>query len=91
MVEEIKATETKVTETKAAETKVAEDEQRFQLLQDPCKDRPLDDAACPRLIARPLNDEQLWPKDDLPDWKLVKDFLSREGPISKPQMIRLLN
>ena len=42
------------------------------------------------MINKPLEDSELWGENDLPDWRLLKDFLGREGPISKPHMLRLL-
>jgi hypothetical protein len=60
------------------------------LLQDPCHDRMLKDSDCQRLANRPLPNDKLWLKNDLPDWKLLRDFLSREGPVSKPQCVKLL-
>ena len=46
---------------------------------------------CPKLINKPLEDDVLFSQEGgNPDWKLLKDFLSREGPITKPQCVRLL-
>ena len=65
-------------------------EHRYSLLPDPIPDRTLTEAECPRMINKPLEDNELWGDNDLPDWRLLKDFLGREGPISKPQILRLL-
>lgn len=65
-------------------------EQHFSLLPDPIPDRTLDDATCPRMINKPLEDSKLWNDDGLPNWKLIKDFLIREGPVTKEQIMRLL-
>lgn len=70
--------------------KDGEQETRFSLIKDPNGDRPLTDKECPKLIARPLEDKDFWNSEDLPDWRLLKDFMSREGPITKPQMTKLL-
>ena len=56
----------------------------FSLLPDPIPDRKLTDSECPKMINRPVEDSALWNSDDLPNWRLLKDFLAREGPISKP-------
>lgn len=62
----------------------------FSLLPDPVNDRKLNDQECPRIINKALDDSQLWSDGDKPNWKLLKDFLAREGPITKPQIMRLL-
>ena len=67
----------------ALKAALLENEKEFELVKDPVKDRKLDDAACPRLIQKPLEDSKLWKEDGLPNWKLLKNFLAREGPITK--------
>ena len=42
------------------------------------------------MVNRPLDDDALWPGGEIPDWKLLKDFMTREGKIPKEQMVRLL-
>jgi serine/threonine-protein phosphatase 2B catalytic subunit len=42
------------------------------------------------MINKPIEDSALFGANDMPDWRLLKDFLDREGPISKPQIMRLL-
>lgn len=42
------------------------------------------------MINKPIEDSALFGENDIPDWRLLKDFLAREGPISKPQIMRLL-
>ena len=54
------------------------------LLADPLKDRPMKDKDCPILSQKPISDEKFWVKEGVPDWKLLKDFLTREGPVTKP-------
>lgn len=61
----------------------------YTLLPDPLGDRKLKDSECKILSNTPLDDSKLW-LDDKPDWKMLKEFLCREGPISKPQTVRLL-
>lgn len=82
MVEESKTDKGKIVDTVSIE--------KFSLLPDPRSDRPLKDSDCKKLINKPLTDDQFWPKKDLPDWKLLKEFLIREGPIPKEQMRKLL-
>ena len=65
-------------------------ETRFSLLPDPLPDRSLTDAQCAKMINKPLPDNKLWGENELPDWRLLKDFLAREGPILKPQIIKIL-
>lgn len=60
------------------------------MLPDPIPDRNLTDEQCPRMINKPIEDSALFGENDLPDWRLLKDFLAREGPITKPQIMRLL-
>ena len=67
------------------------EETRFSVIPDPLPDRPLTDAQCPKAANKPLEDSQIFGDNDLPDWRLLKDFMAREGPISKPQIMRLLN
>ena len=76
-----------------ASTTVSTDEtnnQHFSVLPDPIPDRTLDDATCPRMINKPMEDSAIWGDNDLPNWRVIKDFLTREGPITKPQIMRLI-
>ena len=66
------------------------DPSKFSLLPDPCNDRTLTDQQCPTMCNKPLDDDQFWPDGELPDWRVLKDFMTREGKISKEQMVRLL-
>ena len=61
------------------------------MLPDPIPDRTLTDAQCPFMINRPIEDNVLFDVYDVPDWRLLKDFMAREGSLTKEQMIRLLN
>ncbi len=66
-------------------------EQSYSTLPDPLNDRHCSEKDCPSLINKPLADETLFGKEGgRPDWKLLKEFLSREGPLTKPQCVRLL-
>ena len=68
---------------------VSASESNFSLLPDPVPDRKLTDEQCPKIINKPIQDDALW-SGDLPNWRLLKDYLAREGPISKPQITRIL-
>ena len=43
------------------------------------------------MVNRPIESSVLFDIYDVPDWRLLKDFMSREGSLTKEQMIRLLN
>ena len=62
----------------------------FSVLPDPIPDRFLDDATCPRMINKPMEDSSIWDSNGLPNWRIIKDFLTREGPMTKDQIMRLL-
>jgi hypothetical protein len=61
----------------------------FATLPDPSKDRAVTQKDCPGLIHKPLHDNILF-KDGKPDWEILKDFLAREGPVTKPQCMKIL-
>ena len=61
----------------------------YTLLKNPCNDRPQKDSECLTLAQKPMDDDKFW-KNGLPDWKVLKDFLSREGPVTKLQTVRIL-
>jgi serine/threonine-protein phosphatase 2B catalytic subunit len=54
-------------------------------LPDPCEDRKV--PTLPPPPNRELTSEELYPKTgkdkDKPDWKLLKDHMLKEGPVSK--------
>ena len=60
------------------------------MLPDAIGDRHLTEEQCPKPANKPLEDSVLWPDGELPDWKLLKDFMTREGKLTKEQIIRLL-
>lgn len=65
--------------------------QRYSKLPDPCEDRAVTETECPRLINKPLEDDVMFPAPaGKPDWRLLKEFMSREGPITKAQCTRVL-
>ena len=41
------------------------------------------------MISKPLADDVLF-KDNLPQWRLLRELLSREGPLTKAQVCRIL-
>lgn len=59
----------------------------MELLPDPCNDR-----MCKQVESPPhksLAEDKMFPKGDKPDWRLVKDFLLREGRLDKSLVMRL--
>jgi hypothetical protein len=70
-------------------TSISKSDIGYTLLPDPLGDRKHNNVECPTLANRPLEDSKLW-KDDKPDWKMLKEFLCREGPVTKTQAVRLL-
>ena len=67
----------------------ASGETRFSLLPDPIPDRKLTDQQCAKIINKPVSDSELW-NGDVPNWRLLKDYLAREGPMTKEQIIKFL-
>jgi hypothetical protein len=61
----------------------------FKTLPNPCNDRVVAEKDCPALINLPLDDDVLF-KNNIPDWRLMKELLSREGPVTKVQCMRIL-
>jgi len=57
----------------------------MEFLPDPCNDRPMKDL--PPFVNKALTDSQLFSKNkdgvEVPNWKLLEEFLSREGPIPR--------
>jgi hypothetical protein len=41
------------------------------------------------MINKPMSDEQLF-KNGLPQWRVLKEFLMREGPLTKAQVTKIL-
>lgn len=61
-----------------------------KLLLDPRNDRQVKEVKPPP--HRPLSEGQIWPKKDgPPDWKLIRDHLSREGRLEKTHILRIVN
>lgn len=62
----------------------------FSALPDACSDRVVSDADCPTLISRPLPDDKLFNNGKEPNWKVLKELLCREGPVTKSQCLKIL-
>ena len=62
----------------------------MERLQDPCNDRVMKDIEPPPRL--PLSSELLFPEhlDDKPDCELLLDFLSKEGKITKEDVMQLI-
>ena len=53
----------------------------MEFLPDPCGDRHVKDL--PPFVNNTIDDKLLFPQDNVPDWKLLEEFMSKEGPILK--------
>ena len=58
-------------------------------LPDPFEDRVMKDILPPPHLPLPHN--KLFPKKGIPDWKTVRDHLTREGRIEKTDFLELLS
>lgn len=61
----------------------------MEYLPDPCGDRPLKDL--PPFVNKAVDDSLLFPDGSKPDWKLLEEFMSKEGPILKSQVMKILS
>ena len=59
-----------------------------ELLPDPFEDRVIKEVSPPPHLPLPRN--KLFPKPNLPDWKLVRHHLAIEGRLDKPCLLELL-
>ena len=61
-------------------------------LPDPINDRPLKDL--PPFVNRAVRDEVLFKRNEqgteVPDWKLLEEFMSKEGPLLKTQVMKII-
>lgn len=59
-------------------------------LNDPMNDRHIKSVRPPP--HRPLSRQLIWPNknSNKPDWKIIKDHLSKEGRIEKEDLVRLV-
>ena len=64
----------------------------MEYLPDPLNDRPVKDLAL--FVNKPVSDELLFPKREYGtekvDWKLFEEFISKEGPLLKSQVMKIL-
>ena len=58
-------------------------------LPDPFEDRVMKDVLPPPHLPLPHN--KLFPKKGLPDWKILRDHLTREGVIEKSDLLLLIS
>ena len=64
----------------------------MEYLPDPIGDRPLKDL--PPFVNKAVDDSVLFvkneSKEEVPDWKLLEEFMSKEGPLQKTQVMRII-
>jgi hypothetical protein len=64
----------------------------MEFLPDPINDRPVKDL--PPFVNKALRDDILFKKNDegkeIIDWKLYEEFMSKEGPMIKAQVMKIL-
>ena len=58
-------------------------------LPDPFEDRVMKDVLPPPHL--PLPHAKLFPKKGIPDWKVLRDHLTREGKLEKADLLELIN
>ena len=58
-------------------------------LPDPLEDRVMKEVLPPPHMALPHS--TLFPKKGIPDWKVLRDHLTREGLITKTDLLELIN
>ena len=59
-------------------------------LPDPCGDRHVTSLPPPPHKALPADLLYPYKEKDRPDWKLVRDFMQKEGSFTKPQCIKMI-
>ena len=64
-----------------------ESEANLNLLLDPKGDRVM--KSVPRIVTGPITDELLWQKKGIPQYRLLLEFLQREGSLTKGQIVDL--
>ena len=64
----------------------------MEFLPDPLNDRTCKDL--PPFVNKAVSDDVLFPKKDdgstTVDWKLLEDFMSKEGPLEKRQVLKII-
>ena len=57
----------------------------MEYLPDPVNDRPLKDL--PPFVNQAVDDSLIFPKNDegkeIPNWRILEEFMSKEGPLLK--------
>ncbi len=62
----------------------------MELLKDPNNDRPIKEAPLPVHQSKPLTDVDVFGSKGIPDWLLIREYLSREGTLSKKHVHKIL-
>ena len=64
----------------------------MEYLPDPLNDRPCKDL--PPFVNKKVDDNLLFPKNadgvQIVDWKLLEEFMSKEGPLEKSQVLKII-
>lgn len=64
----------------------------MEYLPDPVNDRPLKDL--PPFVNKAIDNSLLFPRNsegaEIPDWRLLEEFMSKEGPLSKQQVMKII-
>ena len=64
----------------------------MEFLPDPINDRPVKDL--PPFVNKEIKDEMLFTineeGNEVVDWRMFEEFMSKEGPITKRQVLKLL-
>jgi serine/threonine-protein phosphatase 2B catalytic subunit len=64
----------------------------MEFLPDPVNDRPLKDL--PPFVNKALDDSLLFPRNsegvEVPDWKILEEFMQKEGPLIKAQVMKII-
>lgn len=64
----------------------------MEYLPDPVNDRPLKDL--PPFVNKAIDDSLLFQRNEegkeIPNWRILEEFMSKEGPLLKAQVMKLL-
>jgi serine/threonine-protein phosphatase 2B catalytic subunit len=64
----------------------------MEFLPDPINDRPVKDL--PPFVNKEISDDLLFTKgedgSEVVDWKLFEEFMSKEGPLTKRQVLKIM-
>lgn len=65
----------------------------MEFLPDPCNDRPMKNL--PPFVNKSVDDSLLFVKNndgaEVPNWKLLEEFMSKEGPILRSQVMKIIS